>query len=120
MGSGIVKNLLNSGHNVTVWNRTTEKVGQYSHFLAVLRIRIRIRIRIRTTEKVGGIFTLSSARVLCRSTDMEFNTLPTDLVRIFKNGSWIRIPDLIEFFLFINDCFRFADNLYSEVKPAQK
>jgi hypothetical protein len=26
MGSGIVKNLLNSGHNVTVWNRTTEKV----------------------------------------------------------------------------------------------
>ena len=27
MGSGIVKNLLNSGHNVTVWNRTTEKVG---------------------------------------------------------------------------------------------
>ena len=26
MGSGMVKNLLNSGHNVTVWNRTTEKV----------------------------------------------------------------------------------------------
>ena len=27
MGSGIVKNLLNSGHTVTVWNRTVEKVG---------------------------------------------------------------------------------------------
>uniref|UniRef100_A0A1B6CNC1 PWWP domain-containing protein n=1 Tax=Clastoptera arizonana TaxID=38151 RepID=A0A1B6CNC1_9HEMI len=26
MGSGIVKNLLNSGHSVTVWNRTPEKV----------------------------------------------------------------------------------------------
>ena len=26
MGSGMVKNLLNSGHQVTVWNRTTEKV----------------------------------------------------------------------------------------------
>ena len=26
MGSGIVKNLLNSGHTVTVWNRTVEKV----------------------------------------------------------------------------------------------
>ena len=25
MGSGIVKNLLNSGHTVTVWNRTVEK-----------------------------------------------------------------------------------------------
>merc|ERR1719192_484538 len=29
MGSGIVKNLLNSGHNVTVWNRTTEKVRDF-------------------------------------------------------------------------------------------
>ena len=28
MGSGIVKNLLNSGHKVIVWNRTTEKVNQ--------------------------------------------------------------------------------------------
>ena len=27
MGSGIVKNLLNSGHTVTVWNRTVEKVS---------------------------------------------------------------------------------------------
>lgn len=26
MGSGIVKNLLNSGHSVIVWNRTTDKV----------------------------------------------------------------------------------------------
>lgn len=26
MGRGIVKNLLNSGHNVIVWNRTPEKV----------------------------------------------------------------------------------------------
>jgi NAD binding domain of 6-phosphogluconate dehydrogenase len=26
MGSGIVKNLLNSGHKVIVWNRTSEKV----------------------------------------------------------------------------------------------
>jgi len=29
MGSGIVKNLLNSGHNVSVWNRTTEKVRDF-------------------------------------------------------------------------------------------
>merc|ERR1719219_283768 len=29
MGSGIVKNLLNSGHTVTVWNRTTEKVRDF-------------------------------------------------------------------------------------------
>ena len=27
MGSGMVKNLLNSGHQVTVWNRTTDKVN---------------------------------------------------------------------------------------------
>lgn len=27
MGSGIVKNLLNSGHSVVVWNRTPEKVN---------------------------------------------------------------------------------------------
>jgi len=26
MGSGIVKNLLNSGHKVIIWNRTSEKV----------------------------------------------------------------------------------------------
>jgi len=29
IGSGIVKNLLNSGHKVTVWNRSTEKVMHY-------------------------------------------------------------------------------------------
>jgi len=29
MGSGMVKNLLNSGHNVTVWNRTVEKVRDF-------------------------------------------------------------------------------------------
>jgi 3-hydroxyisobutyrate dehydrogenase len=29
MGSGIVKNLLNSGHSVTVWNRTVEKVRDF-------------------------------------------------------------------------------------------
>jgi len=29
MGSGIVKNLLNSGHNVIVWNRTTDKVRDF-------------------------------------------------------------------------------------------
>lgn len=27
MGSGIVKNLLNSGHTVIVWNRTPDKVS---------------------------------------------------------------------------------------------
>ena len=27
--SGMVKNLLNSGHNVSVWNRTTEKVRDF-------------------------------------------------------------------------------------------
>ena len=32
MGSGIVKNLLNSGHKVTVWNRTEEK---YKDFLTI-------------------------------------------------------------------------------------
>lgn len=29
MGSGIVKNLLNSGHSVTVWNRTAEKRQEF-------------------------------------------------------------------------------------------
>ncbi|XP_023344502.1 putative oxidoreductase GLYR1 homolog [Eurytemora carolleeae] len=29
MGSGMVKNLLNSGHQVTVWNRTTDKVKDF-------------------------------------------------------------------------------------------
>lgn len=29
MGSGIVKNLLNSGHSVTVWNRTAEKAQDF-------------------------------------------------------------------------------------------
>ncbi|TRY70634.1 hypothetical protein TCAL_17284 [Tigriopus californicus] len=29
MGSGMVKNLLNSGHNVTVWNRTAEKITEF-------------------------------------------------------------------------------------------
>jgi len=29
MGSGIVKNLLNSGHSVTVWNRTAEKRDEF-------------------------------------------------------------------------------------------
>lgn len=29
MGSGIVKNLLNSGHKVTVWNRTLEKASEF-------------------------------------------------------------------------------------------
>lgn len=29
MGSGIVKNLLNSGHSVTVWNRTEEKATEF-------------------------------------------------------------------------------------------
>lgn len=28
MGSGMVKNLLNSGHKVIVWNRTAEKVRE--------------------------------------------------------------------------------------------
>lgn len=35
IGSGIVKNLLNSGHKVIIWNRTTEKV---IHFLFYLNI----------------------------------------------------------------------------------
>ena len=34
MGSGIVKNLLNSGHKVIVWNRTTDKVRE-NHFLFI-------------------------------------------------------------------------------------
>lgn len=30
MGSGIVKNLLNSGHKVVIWNRTAAKVSGFS------------------------------------------------------------------------------------------
>ncbi len=30
MGAGIVKNLLNSGHKVTVWNRTEEKAAEFT------------------------------------------------------------------------------------------
>jgi 3-hydroxyisobutyrate dehydrogenase len=29
MGSGIVKNLINSGHDVTIWNRTSEKCNKF-------------------------------------------------------------------------------------------
>lgn len=32
MGSGIVKNLLNSGHSVIVWNRTPDKVRNIFDF----------------------------------------------------------------------------------------
>jgi glutamyl-tRNA reductase len=32
MGSGIVKNLLNSGHSVIVWNRSPDKVGPTAVF----------------------------------------------------------------------------------------
>jgi glutamyl-tRNA reductase len=36
MGSGMVKNLLNSGHKVIVWNRTTEKVRHQSQYLFLI------------------------------------------------------------------------------------
>lgn len=32
MGSGIVKNLINSGHKVCVWNRTANKVSVFFYF----------------------------------------------------------------------------------------
>ena len=35
MGSGMVKNLLNSGHKVIVWNRTTEKVPYLSLLISI-------------------------------------------------------------------------------------
>ena len=35
MGSGMVKNLLNSGHKVIVWNRTSEKVPTYIHHISI-------------------------------------------------------------------------------------
>lgn len=36
MGSGIVKNLINSGHSVIVWNRTQEKVMYIILFLPII------------------------------------------------------------------------------------
>jgi 3-hydroxyisobutyrate dehydrogenase-like beta-hydroxyacid dehydrogenase len=36
MGSGIVKNLLNSGHSVIVWNRSPDKVRPTVVSVAVL------------------------------------------------------------------------------------
>ncbi|KAL0273194.1 UNVERIFIED_CONTAM: hypothetical protein PYX00_005928 [Menopon gallinae] len=41
MGSGIVKNLLNSGHSVVVWNRTTDKVSARFHFINSSGFRLR-------------------------------------------------------------------------------
>jgi len=38
MGSGIVKNLINSGHSVIVWNRTQEKVCTDIVFLFFYKI----------------------------------------------------------------------------------
>ncbi|KAK7020731.1 putative oxidoreductase glyr1 [Halocaridina rubra] len=38
IGSGIVKNLINSGHNVMVWNRSAEKVSKDFYVLWVLFI----------------------------------------------------------------------------------
>ena len=39
MGQGMVMNLLRSGHEVTVWNRTTLKVGAgYSAGLEVIKL----------------------------------------------------------------------------------
>lgn len=39
IGSGIVKNLLNSGHSVMVWNRSSEKVSELNHSSYVLFVR---------------------------------------------------------------------------------
>jgi glutamyl-tRNA reductase len=41
MGSGIVKNLINSGHRVVVWNRTTDKVcACLSSFLLIISEKV--------------------------------------------------------------------------------
>lgn len=36
MGQGMVKNLINSGHHITVWNRTPSKV-RTAHFLFLMQ-----------------------------------------------------------------------------------
>lgn len=42
IGSGIVKNLLNSGHKVNIWNRTPDKVNhmyfQYLYYKSKLKL----------------------------------------------------------------------------------
>ncbi|KOB76339.1 Nuclear protein NP60-like protein, partial [Operophtera brumata] len=41
MGGGIVKNLLNSGHKVLVWNRTQAKVRDTSYTGSILRLDVK-------------------------------------------------------------------------------
>lgn len=36
MGSGMVKNLINSGHSVIVWNRSPDKVSHNRYFCMLL------------------------------------------------------------------------------------
>ena len=71
MGSGIVKNLLNSGHTVTVWNRTVEKVRDIfmSSFPALLSIN---SLQVRDFVEAGAKEALTPSDVIAES-DITFS-----------------------------------------------
>lgn len=57
MGSGIVKNLLNSGHKVLVWNRTAAKVSHRFILLIPLGIYKTRNITISfSTNRIEYLF----------------------------------------------------------------
>jgi len=52
MGSGMVKNLLNSGHKVIVWNRTSEKVPYHNMFISSLENQVFVRLELGCRVKM--------------------------------------------------------------------
>ena len=60
MGSGIVKNLLNSGHKVTVWNRTSQKATDF----AKLGAKVEKKITRSQVTKSFNLVTLLCPRTL--------------------------------------------------------
>jgi 6-phosphogluconate dehydrogenase len=62
MGAGIVKNLLNSGHSVIVWNRTPEKVGNLNRNCNFSQCKVRSNLfRIYFLEERVGCILFSLA-----------------------------------------------------------
>jgi hypothetical protein len=70
MGSGIVKNLLNSGHSVIVWNRSPDKVRPTAVFCCSVS-------QPEGVHPTGG--TLTPARVGCEVLKKEFSYTKTFL-----------------------------------------
>ncbi|KAL6259203.1 hypothetical protein P5V15_009122 [Pogonomyrmex californicus] len=58
MGSGIVKNLINSGHTVIVWNRTQEKVCTDIFFSFFFSIKSK-NIRGKFIDVLNAVYQLN-------------------------------------------------------------